>query len=73
MFHSATRLPLTPAPGQSTGQRAYNDALHDLLAPAFTGYPVIRLVVPDRDLVGVVDKLEAVLEGVSTCPRSTVR
>lgn len=59
--------------GGRQAQRAYNDALRDLLAPTFTGYPVIRLAVPDRDLVGVVDKLEAALERVSTCPRSTVR
>lgn len=37
-----------PQPGGRQAQRAYNDALRDLLAPTFTGHPVIRIPVPDR-------------------------
>ena len=43
------------------------------VSPRRFGRPVIRLAVPDRDLVGVVDKLETALERVSACPTSTVR
>lgn len=37
-------------PGGRTAQRAYNDALRDVLAPEFTGLPVIRVAAPDRDV-----------------------
>jgi len=37
-----------PQPGGRQAQRAYNDALRDLLAPTFTGHPVIRIPAPDR-------------------------
>lgn len=50
-----------PQPGGRQAQRAYNDALRDLLAPTFTGYPVIRLPVPDRSLDGVLERLEVAL------------
>lgn len=51
-----------PTPGGRQAQRAYNDALRDLLAPVFTGLPVIRIPVPDRSLSGAVDRLSSVLE-----------
>jgi len=51
-----------PSPGGRQAQRAYNDALRDLLAPVFTGLPVIRIPVPDRSLSGAVDRLSSVLE-----------
>ena len=35
--------------GGRQAQRAYNDALRDLLAPTFTGLPVVRVAVPTRD------------------------
>lgn len=35
--------------GGRRAQRAYYDALKDWLAPTFTGYPVLRLAVPDGD------------------------
>lgn len=50
-----------PGPGGRQAQRAYNDALRDLLAPTFTGHPVIRIPVPDRSLDGAVDRLAAAL------------
>ena len=39
-----------PRTGGRQAQRAYNDALRDLLAPVFTGNPVIRIAAPDRNL-----------------------
>ena len=36
--------------GGRRAQRAYEDALKDLLAPVFTGLPVLRLAMPERDL-----------------------
>lgn len=54
-----------PVPGGRQSQRAYNDALRDLLAPSFTRYPVIRIPVPDRNLAGVVDRLRASLSLLS--------
>jgi hypothetical protein len=45
--------------GGRRAQRAYYDALKDWLAPAFTGYPVLRLAVPDRHLPTAVDRLAA--------------
>ena len=35
--------------GGRQAQRAYNDTLRDLLAPIFTGHPVVRVAVPTRD------------------------
>lgn len=35
--------------GGRRAQRAYYDALKDLLAPTFTGMPVLRIPVPDGD------------------------
>jgi len=37
-----------PNLGGRQAQRAYNDALRDLLAPTFTGHGVVRIPVPDR-------------------------
>ena len=37
-----------PRRGGRQAQRAYNDALRDLLAPTFTGLPTIRIPAPDR-------------------------
>lgn len=53
-----------PGPGGRQAQRAYNDALRDLLAPTFTGHPVIRIPVPARSLDGSVDRLRAALAQV---------
>ena len=53
-----------PRPGGRQAQRAYNDALRDLLAPTFTRYPVIRIAVPDRNLGDVVKRLQAALAGL---------
>jgi hypothetical protein len=50
-----------PRPGGRQAQRAYNDSLRDLLAPTFTGHPVIRLAVPDRSLRGTLDELKTAL------------
>jgi hypothetical protein len=50
-----------PGTGGRQAQRAYNDALRDLLAPTFTGDPVIRIPVPDRSLGGAIDRLAAAL------------
>lgn len=36
--------------GGRQAQRAYNDAPRDLLAPVFTGLPVRRIPVPDRNV-----------------------
>jgi hypothetical protein len=36
--------------GGRRAQRAYYDALKDWLAPTFTGYPVLRVAVPDGDI-----------------------
>lgn len=50
-----------PSPGGRQAQRAYYDSLRDLLAPTFTGHPVVRLAVPDRSLTGVVERLARAL------------
>jgi hypothetical protein len=50
-----------PSPGGRQAQRAYNDSLRDLLAPTFTGRPLVRLAVPDRSLDGIVDRLTLAL------------
>jgi len=50
-----------PSPGGRQAQRAYNDSLRDLLAPTFTGHPVVRLAVPDRSLTGVAERLAQAL------------
>ena len=42
-----------PLSGGRVAQRAYQDSMRDLLAPTFTGYPVIRIAVPDHSLRGV--------------------
>lgn len=41
-------------PGGRQAQRAYNDALRDLLAPVFTGMSVVRVAVPDRFVTSAV-------------------
>jgi hypothetical protein len=51
-----------PQPGGRQAQRAYNDALRDLLAPTFTGHPVIRIPVPGRSLTGALERLESLLD-----------
>lgn len=50
-----------PFAGGRQAQRAYNDALRDLLAPVFTGLPLIRIPVPDRSLAGALVRLEGAL------------
>ncbi len=39
-----------PRPGGRQAQRAYNDALRDLLAPHFTGKPLVRIAAPERSI-----------------------
>jgi hypothetical protein len=51
-----------PFVGGRQAQRAYNDALRDLLAPSFTGYPVIRIAAPDRNVRAAADALEKSLK-----------
>lgn len=43
--------------GGRRAQRAYADALVDLLAPVFTGLPVVRVPAPDADVDSAVDRL----------------
>ena len=59
-----------PARGGRQAQRAYNDALRDLLAPTFTGHPLIRIAVPDRSLRGVISRLESVCADLAAGRRS---
>jgi hypothetical protein len=54
-----------PAVGGRQAQRAYNDALRDLLAPTFTSRPVVRIAVPDRSLNGIVDRLREALASLT--------
>ncbi|MEZ5217531.1 MAG: hypothetical protein R2715_13355 [Ilumatobacteraceae bacterium] len=54
-----------PVPAGRQAQRAYQDALRDLLAPVFTGYPVIRIPVPDHSLSGVLPRLRAAIEALA--------
>lgn len=51
-----------PEQGGRQSQRAYNDALRDLLAPTFTGYPVIRIAAPDRSMRTALVQLQGALE-----------
>lgn len=60
-----------PTRGGRQAQRAYNDALRDLLAPTFTGHPVIRIAVPDRSIRGAVTRLESVFADLATGRRSS--
>lgn len=50
-----------PRAGGRQAQRAYNDALRDLLAPTFTDYPTIRIPAPERSLAGAVTRLRVQL------------
>ena len=54
-----------PGPGGRQKKRAYNDALRDLLAPSFTGLPLIRIPIPDRLLVGAESRLRFALAALS--------
>jgi hypothetical protein len=51
-----------PKPGGRQAHRAYNDALRDLLAPTFTGHPVIRIAAPDRNMGSALAQLQRALE-----------
>lgn len=51
-----------PRPGGRQAQRAYNDALRDLLAPTFTGLPVLRIPAPDRSPAAALERLRQVLQ-----------
>ncbi len=71
--HAAAELVLArdttkefPFPGGRQAQRAYGDALRDLLAPVFTGVPVLRIPVPDQSLTGVVQVLRAHLAALES-------
>jgi hypothetical protein len=55
-----------PNVGGRQAQRAYNDTLRDLLAPYFTGHPIIRIPLPDRSMRGALDRLRQALEGLNT-------
>jgi len=46
-----------PQVGGRQAQRAYNDSLRDLLAPTFTGYPVVRIAVPGRSMDGALARV----------------
>lgn len=48
-------------PGGRQAQRAYNDALRDLIAPTFTGLPLIRIALPDRLLSGALLTLNSAI------------
>lgn len=50
-----------PVPGSRTAQRAYLDAVRDLLGPAM-GYRVIRIPAPDEDLETAVQELVTALD-----------
>ena len=50
-----------PQVGGRQAQRAYNDALRDLLAPVFTHHPVIRIPVPNRTLDTALERLQVAL------------
>jgi hypothetical protein len=54
-----------PKRGGRQSQRAYNDALRDLLAPTFTGHPVIRIAAPDRNMGSALVQLQRALERFS--------
>lgn len=43
--------------GGRRAHRAYVDALADLLTPVFTGLPLVRLALPDRDVSVAIDRL----------------
>ncbi len=43
--------------GGRRAHRAYMDAVADLLTPIFTGLPLVRLALPDRDVIVAVDRL----------------
>ena len=60
-FAHKVAVEFLPKRGSRQAQRAYNDALRDLLAPTFTGHPLIRIPVPGRSLVGVVERIEAAI------------
>jgi hypothetical protein len=45
--------------GGRRARRAYEDALVDLLAPVFTGFPVLRIAAPEGDASHVADALVA--------------
>lgn len=51
-----------PETGGRRAQRAYNDALRDLLAPTFTGRPVLRVPAPGRSVMHAVDHLELLID-----------
>jgi hypothetical protein len=50
-----------PFPGGRTGQRAYLDAVRDLLGPA-NGWTVVRVATPDENLEAAVQDLLAAAE-----------
>ncbi len=58
-----------PVPGGRQAQRAYQDALRDLLAPTFTGAPAIRLAIPDQSLTGIARRIQAELDALASRPR----
>jgi hypothetical protein len=62
-----------PSPGGRQAQRAYNDSVRDLLAPTFTGRPVLRLPVPDRRMDGVIDRLKDACVGSADRRRTAPR
>lgn len=45
--------------GGRRARRAYEDALADLLAPIFTGFPLLRVASPDGDTAAAADRLIA--------------
>ena len=55
-----------PGRGGRQAQRAYNDALRDLLAPTFTGHPVVRIAAPDSSPLAALNALRAALRRLGT-------
>lgn len=47
--------------GGRRARRAYEDALVDLLAPVFTGMPVLRVATPDGDVTVAASSLRSML------------
>jgi hypothetical protein len=43
--------------GGRRAERAYQDALRDLLTPIFTGLPLLRIASPDHDVRSAADRL----------------
>jgi hypothetical protein len=54
-----------PKPGGRQAQRAYNDALRDLLAPTYTGMALLRIPAPDSSPSAALARLKHALRKFS--------